>query len=90
MAIDRETGTTTSAPASGSGTTVVNTGGGSGGGGAGGFGNIGGALIGLAVLVLAVVIGYLLLHASHRADVRGDAISHAAHSVGRAADRLAP
>ncbi len=87
MATDRDTTTTASAQPAG-GTTVVNTGGGAGGGGSA-YGNIGGALIGLAVLVAVIIGGYLLLHASHRADVRGDAISRAAHSVSRAADRVA-
>ena len=68
------------------GTTVVNTGGG---GNGGGFGNIGGALVGLAVLVAVIIGGYILLQMNHRSAVRGDAVTSAVKSVGSAADRVA-
>lgn len=77
------TTTTTTTPAAGGGTTVVNTG--SGGGGGGAYGNIGGALIGLAVLLAVVLVGWFLIQANHRAEVRGDAVTSAAHAVGSAA-----
>ena len=77
--------TTTTTPAQGGGTTVVNTGGG---GGGSAYGNIGGALIGLAVLIAVCIIGWFLIQANHRAQVRGDAVTSAAHAVGSAARSL--